>query len=243
MTTEQMIAVVDSYYMTRADHNAKRLKCSLIAAYAVELGYSAQGYDFARNMEVREHIERMKCFAEVQAEDRMHVNNSTAYKSLDVEGFIRSNMGHAQLSKALAELDAYWERVYGQAEMAAAQNRALMKEKSGYEAALKESVIAGEELKAENTGVSGKCNKLIIENRYLRKMLRTYLYPAVANDILIKENALKDADTQVTDAAVMDMTEFKAPQSIWESVSSDVELQQEEYRLLTKMWELCDGQT
>jgi len=240
MTTEQMITVVDSYYLTRADCNEKRLKCSLIAAYAVELGYSAQGYDFARNMEVREHIERMKCYAEVQAESQMYEKIATAYKSLDVAGFIRSNREYTQLTKALMELDAYWKRVYEQAEMTAAQNKSLMKEKSGYEAALKESVIVSEELKAENTELSRKNNKLIAENRYLRKMLRVYLYPAVANEILVKENVLNENDTNVTVAAVMDMTEFNAPQSLQESVASDIELQSDEERLLAKMWEACD---
>jgi hypothetical protein len=240
MTTEQMITVVDSYYLTRAECNEKRLKCSLIAAYAVELGYRAEGYDFARNMEVREHIERMKCYAEVQAENQMYEKIVSAYKSLDVAGFIRNNSGHIQLAKALSELDAYWKRVYEHSEMAAVQNRKLMEEKSGFETALKESVVFQEKLKSENAEFSTKNNKLIAENRYLRKMLRTYLYPAIANEILIKENALRETDTQATEAAAMDMMEFSAPQSLRESVASDIEFQSEEDRLLAKMWELCD---
>jgi len=240
MTTEQMIAVVDSYYLTRAEDNEKRLKCSLIAAYAVDLGYEAQGYDFARNMEVREYIERMKCFAEVQAEEHTEDVIARAYKNLDVAGFLRSNRGNIQLAQALTELDAYWKRIYEHSEMTAAQNKALMKEKSGYESALKEAVMTGETLKSENAELSGKNNKLIAENRYLRKMLRTYLYPAVANEILLKDKALKETDTQVTETAVRDMTEFSAPQSLWESVANDVGLLSEDEQLLAKMWELCD---
>jgi len=240
MTTEQMIAVVDSYYLTRAEDNEKRLKCSLIADYAVELGYQANGYDFARNMEVREHIERMKCFAEVQAEYHMGTTIVPAHKNLDIAGFIRLNRDDTKLAQALAELDAYWKRIYQYAEKTAQQNRTLMKEKSGYETALKETVAAGEALKAENDGLSSKINKLTVENRYLRKMLRTYLYPAVANEILAREGALNEAGTQVSEAAVRDMTESGSPLSLRESVEADVELQSEEERLLAKMWEMCD---
>jgi len=241
MTTEQMISVVDSYYLTRADGNEKRLKCSLIAAYAVELGYSAEGYDFARNVEVREHMEKMKGLITTQVEHQVYGENDTVYKSLDITGFIRSNKEHTQLVKALTELDAYWARVYGQAEMAAAQNRALMKEKSGFESTLKESTVLQEGLKAEKAELSGQNNKLVIENRYLRKMIRTYLYPAVANEILVRENALKESDTMVTEEAVMDMTEFSAPQSIREAVASDLDIQSEEERLLANMWREIDG--
>ena len=71
-------------------------------------------------------------------------------------------------------------------------------------------------------------------------MLRVYLYPAVANEILMSEKALKECDTQATEAAVRDMTEFNAPQSLRESVSGDIEIMAEEEILLQKMWALCD---
>jgi len=240
MTVEQMISVVDSYYLTRADGNEKLMKCSLIAAYAVELGYQAEGYDFARNLEVREHIERMKCYAETQTEFFRDEKILTAYKSLDVAGFIRSNKEYTQLAKALTELDAYWKRVYEQSEMISARNTALMKEKSGYESALKEAVAQSEEMKSVNSELSGKNNKLIKENRYLRKMLRIYLYPAVANEILLEENELAEANVRATGKAARDMTEFNAPLSLRESVANDIEIQSEEEELLQRMWGKCD---
>jgi hypothetical protein len=242
MTTEQMIAVVDSYYLARSEGNEKRLKCSLIAAYAVELGYQAEGYDFARNMEVHEYIERVKRYAEVQAENKSQETAVPAYKSLDIAGFIRSNTGkdNTKLAQALAELDAYWKRIYDYAERTATQNRALMKEKSGFESALKDAGAAHEKTNAENAELTGINNKLIMENRYLRKMLRTYLYPAVANEILLGEDILKESDTQATEAAVRDMTELTAPLSFQESVENDMELQSEEDQLLERMWEMCD---
>lgn len=240
MTAEQMISVVDSYYLTRAEGRDKLMKCSLIAAYAVELGYQAEGYDFARNLEVREHIERMKCYADTQAEFRREEKFLTAYKSLDVAGFIRSNKDHVQLVQALTELDAYWKRVYEQSEMAAARNRALMREKSEHESVLKETTGQGEKLKSDYAALYAINNKLITENRYLRKMLRTYLYPAVANEILIKERALIEAETRATEKAVADMTEHNAPMSLRESVARDIQIQDEEDELLQRMWEKCD---
>lgn len=240
MTVEQMISVVDSYYLARAERNEKLLKCSLIASYAVELGYQAEGYDFARNLEVREHIERMKCYAEVEAEDYHNEKILTAYKSLDVAGFIRSNKEYLQLVKALTELDSYWKRVYEQADMTAAQNKKLMREKANCESLLKEAVAEGGSLKSDNAALSRANNKLVAENRYLRKMLRTYLYPAVANEILLEEGELTEPDIRATDKAVSDMTEFSAPLSLRESVADDIQIQSEEEELLRRMWGKCD---
>ena len=240
MTVEQMISVVDSYYLARAERNEKLLKCSLIAAYAVELGYQAEGYDFARNLEVREHIERMKCYAEVEAEDCHYEKIQTAYKSLDVAGFIRNNKEYLQLVKALSELDSYWKRVYEQADMTAAQNKKLMREKAKCESTLKETIAQGEILKTDNAVLSRENNKLVVENRYLRKMLRTYLYPAVADEILFEEGELTEPDIRATDKAVLDMTEFSAPLSLRESVAADIQIQSEEEELLQRMWGICD---
>jgi len=241
MTVEQMISVVDSYYYARAERNEKRMKCSLIAAYAVELGYQAEGYDFARNLEVREHIERMKCYAEVEADDYEYNKVVTAYKNLDVTAFIRNNKEHLQLVKSLSELDAYWKRVYEHADVIAEQNKKLMREKAKAEILLKETISECESVKSENASNSQKNNKLIAENRYLRKMLRTYLYPAVANEILLEENGLSEADVRATDKAIADMTEFSAPLSLHKSVAHDLSIQSEEDALLSRMWGECDG--
>ena len=235
MTTAQMIEVVNSYYFTRAEGSAKLLKCSQIAEYAAELGYTADGYDFRRNTEVREYIDLLKEGAPVP-----DGNVPVVYKGLDVAGFIRNNREVVQLAKALTEMDAHWKKVSEYAAIMSRQNQTLMGAKSSYESALKDAVTAHEKLNADNAGISAQNNKLSAENRYLRKMLRIYLYPAVANEILTRENVLKDADTQVTGAAVRDMTEFSAPQSLQESVTSDIVLQSAEEQLLAKMWEACD---
>jgi regulator of replication initiation timing len=240
MTVEQMISVVDSYYYARAERNEKRMKCSLIAAYAVELGYQASGYDFARNLEVREHIERMKCWAEVEADSYQCNKNMTAYKTLDVAGFIRNNKEYHQLVKALTELDAYWKRVYEHADATTEQNKKLMREKAKVETVLKETITECDNLKSDNAALSRENNKLIAENRYLRKMLRTYLYPAVANEILLAENELTEADVRATDKAIADMTEFSAPLSLHKSVTHDLKIQSEEDSLLSRMWGECD---
>lgn len=214
------------------------MKCSLIAAYAVSLGYAADGYDFRRNPEVREQIECLKIEAEVFAEEKVAV---TAFKSLDVAGLIRNNPSMAQLAKALTELNDYWKRIYDHAEQISKENSVLKKGKTEYQEEQKKSVLSQEKLTAENMELSQRNNRLIVENRYLRKMLRTYLYPDVANEILVQEKSLKGSgETKVTDAALRDMTELGAPQSLHEAVSKDISMQSEEERLLSKMWELCD---
>jgi len=232
-----MIEIVDSYYLTRSDGNEKLMKCSLIAEYATELGYPVEGYDFRRNMEVREHIECLKVFAETSKEvyGRKYLH-TPVYKSLDVDDFIYSNSGHARLAKALRDLDAYWKRAFDYSVQAEKQNRELMKEKALHEAAIRDMGAELDRATEENAELRSKNNKLEVENRYLRKMLRTYLYPAVADEILRNENEPPQTDTEATDAAICNYIEIGIPNSFEASVSEDNRMQTETERLIERLW-------
>jgi len=240
LTTEQMIEIVDSYYLTCCDGNEKLMKCTLIADYAVELGYTLQDYDFRRNMEVREHIERIKVCAETCKEVHGVKYEPSAYKNLDIEGVIRNNTNNGSLTDSLMGLDAYWKRVYEFSEQASKQNRVLMREKAAHEAMVQDMTSVLDGLKVENSELSLKNNKLSVENKYLRKMIRTYLYPAVADEILRDENEPPQTNTKATDSAKYDFIGGNPPRSFENAVSKDDEIQSEAERFIMKLRGMCD---
>lgn len=240
MTTEKMIEIVDSYYLACSDGNENLLKCSLIAEYAQELGFAVDGYDFRRNTEVREHIEWKKVYAETYREVCGEKYLIPSYKTLDVEGLLKNSGGKDQLAQALRDLDDYWNRIYEHSRQASKKNKILMKEKSGFKETLTEMGAEIERLSAVNSDLSVDNNKLLTENRYLRKMLRTYLYPAVADEILRSENELPQTDTGLNDAAACDFIENNVPMSFEAAVSKDDRLQSEAERLIERLWEKCD---
>jgi regulator of replication initiation timing len=239
LTNEQMIQIVDSYYLARADGNEKRMKCSLIAEYAQLLGYSVEAYDFRRNLEVREHIERIKVFAEVSLEvdGKKYTPAPSAYKVLDVEGFIRNNAGAERLAYALRELDAYWQKVFEYTGYAKSRIEGLLKEKASLDTAIQQKDDEISILNAEISEVSTGNNKLTTENRYLRKMLRTYLYPAVADEILRRDNEPPQTDTSITEAASADFISDNMPLSFEASASKDVRIQSDAEQFIAKLWE------
>ena len=239
LTDEQMIQIVDSYYLARSDGNEKLMKCSLIAEYAQLLGYSVEGYDFRRNLEVREHIERLKVFAETSIEvyGVKYQPPPSAYKVLDVEGFIRNNVGNERLAYALRELDAYWQKVFEYARYAKSKIEDLMKEKISLEIAVRDKDAELSSLSNEKADLSAKNNMLLRENRYLRKMLRVYLYPAVADEILRNDGEPPQTDTAITEAAEEDFIDGGIPKSFEASVAKDAQMQSDAERFIAKLWE------
>jgi hypothetical protein len=71
-------------------------------------------------------------------------------------------------------------------------------------------------------------------------MLKTYLYPSVANEILKSEHVSVLTETQVMEKTMGDFSESKSPESFQESIANDKKLLSQEEQILKAMWEQCD---
>lgn len=236
MLTEQMLEIVDAYFMDEIAGNTALLKYSLIAAYAAKSGYDVNDYDFRRNIDVRNRIEELR-----KANGTFYGTIPVVYKNLDVEEFIRNNRSVEQLKKALLELDAYWMRVFEYIANVKKQNRSIVKAKKELSEEFTRVTGKKESLQNEKRGLTKQNHSLMLENRYLRRMLKTHLYPSVANEILKSEHVNVLAETQITEKTAQDFSEMKHPKSLAESVAGDRKMLSEEEQILEKMWEQCDA--
>ena len=239
--SDELLAIVDSYFTTEAAGNPSRLKCSLLEEYAARLGKQIKAYDFRRDEKVRRRIEELKAL--VKNENGMGIQLGNPYKSLDVARIMKARQDPDELRIALGELDSYWRYVYEStleirkdAETAAAQKKQL---EEAHAALLQEK----ESLKKSNEDSRSEIRKLTIENRYLRKMLRTYLYPALANEILVDENQLKNPDTEATPLAKGKLVDGKFPSPVSAAFDEDRKILSREEELLKQMWDSIPGDT
>ena len=238
LESSQMIQIVDAYFTTETAGNPRRLKCSLLEEYAVRLGYQVKAYDFRRDAEVRKHMEDLKTMVQGEMGTRFMAGDS--YKSLDTEKLMRCQRNPLTLKKTLIELDDYWKQIYDSSLHLAKKNKELMSELDNSKAKL-EGIQKKEGQSQEKRKYSETENKkLITENRYLRKMLKTYLYPAIANEILKEERLLSSVDTQVTEIAMADLTDKFMPDSFTASVSIDRKRKAQEEKILEQKWQAAE---
>lgn len=233
-SSDELVALVDSYFTSEACGNPSRFKCSLLEAFAAKNGYNAKAYDFRRDEGVRKRIEELKLL--VSNENGIGFQFGAPYKNLDIDRIMRTRRDPDGLRKVLGELDTYWQHIYAvsveihrEAGTLREENDKCSKE---YAALLSEN----EKLKDDNRESTSETKRLTLENRYLRKMLRTYLYPALANEILVQEHLLKDADTTTTAQARKDLVDGEIPSSAREGTEGDRALLSREERILEQMW-------
>ena len=78
-------------------------------------------------------------------------------------------------------------------------------------------------------------NALTISNRYLKNALREYLYSGIANEILKNEGSIKQADTEVTPAAMSALVDTDVPAPFSKSIANDRRMLSREEMLLRSM--------
>lgn len=228
MDTEQMIQLVDSYFFFEVEGNPDKLKCSKIAEYASRKGMEVAAYDIRRNETVRVHMEEL-----LAGSDKTLISaSSISYRTLDVAEFMRKNHTSEQMRRALSELDIYWKGIAGMASRFSKENQKLRGEVKRSQTQVEEIELFEVRMKAERK----EKNRLEKENRYLRRMLKEYLYPALANEILKEDKVLVQVDTKVTEHARQKMIEGKFPDSFCKVVEIDRKLMSEEEKLLERMW-------
>ena len=228
VNTDDMLKIIDECYEEHG--NAACLKCSFLAGYAAVRGMEVQAYDFRRNPAARARIDELR--------DLMPFSSGTepmAYKNLDVDAFIMRARNKESLKSALLELDSSWRRIYERA-------CALLKEKESLASSLKQQRAEHELLKREHDGLSALMQQMktdirsaTAKNRYLANAVREYLYPAVANEILVGEGSLIRTDTQVTSEAMASLVDGDVPASLPKASENDRRILSREEILINRM--------
>jgi len=236
LKTDELLEIVNKYFESCGD--AGQLKYSRFEEFAESIGINVKAYDFRRDPAVRQ---RLKELSDTSLLGVGTDQGAIAYKSLDVDAFLKRCRTKVMLRSSLLELDETWQRVYEFATDLKKRNEALRIKVDDADVRLNKLTIENEDMTGKVTDANRINNELLAENRYLKKMLRTYLYPAVANEILCRENVIEHSDTDVTQIAINNLSEPAVPLSFASSIETDKQAVSREDGLLARMRSQISG--
>lgn len=223
------VRLVDELYAQSGD--PKQLRFAALETYAASVGVDVKAYDLRRNQAVIRRI------AEIDALELDPVAlEALAYKNLDIGGFVKTNATPAKLTQALSDLDERWRKLYAytitlfdQARDSADKFHIMVKRMETLEI---ERASISERLHDATASVES----LKTENAYLRKTVREYLYPALADEILRTPGA--DC-SNISVNAIGAMTDADVPEAFSASVAADQQLQSREDIMLERLRKLA----
>lgn len=194
--TEELIALVTEY---RQKNPGKKVKVPAFGEYIRSRGFEIMDYTIRRNPEFMKYLES------VNAENEEAVyNEMVSYRTLDTEAFLAKNRSRTELVRALTERDQYYARVARMASDAIRSRRESEKKLQDAEEQIKalEASLEQAQKKAETTAAKEKNE----ENKKLRKLLKLYVYPEMANALLSKEGILEVAASAIPEASMKENT-------------------------------------
>lgn len=201
-----LVRLTEDYFANEGHGDPASLQCTKLAAYAKKCGINAHDYDFRRDEKVAEKIRELK-----QMKKPKEAGLASAYRTLDIEGLLRSCGDLSVLRRKLYDLDCYWRDIHASAESDRAEAVRMHK---GREELTRKLAKTQKELDAserEKETLAAEKKRLSAENAWLRKQIRTYLYPALANELLAQANLPNEKSQDIRPEARADMIEGSCP--------------------------------
>ena len=187
---EELVLLFEQYLQKQCSNNPKVFKIPQFGNYLRNNGFpQVADTTIRRNKEFRQALnDKLELF-----EDDSYQTVIT-YKTLDVERFLMTNRTPKAIKSALVELNGHYKRIVDAAiaykdEVESLKKR--MEELKSEIAQLKEGKYAFNEQ-------ARRKKELAEENKKLRNLLKTSLYPEIANELLKEEGLLKFDHQTVT---------------------------------------------
>lgn len=187
---QELLLLFEHYLLEHCSNNPRLFKIPQFGNYLRNNGFpQVADTTIRRNKEFRQALnDKLEQF-----EDDTYQTVIT-YKTLDVERFLMTNRTPKAIKTALVELNGHYKRIVDAAiayknEVESLKKR--MEELKSELAQLKESKYVFDEQVRTN-------KELAEENKKLRNLLKTSLYPEIANELLKEEGLLKSDQQLVT---------------------------------------------
>ena len=188
---QELLLLFEHYLLEHCSNNPRLFKIPQFGNYLRNNGFpQVADTTIRRNKEFRQALnDKLELF-----EDDAYQIVIT-YKTLDVERFLATNRTPKAIKSALVELNGHYKRIVDAAitykdEVESLKKR--MEELKSEVSQLKESKYAFDEQVRTN-------KELTEENKKLRNILKTSLYPEIANELLKEEGLLKFDHQTVTE--------------------------------------------
>lgn len=178
-----LISLIDQFF----DENKVSGKVNLarIAEYVRDNGYPGYAVESLRRNEVaRTHINTITGVSKLLSE---HI---ITYKTLDVEEFLTTHTTRSSIKDALTELDNYYRIISEQAVKTGKKYNLLLRD-------MQELRSEKNNVECDRNALSEEVQYLKEQNKKLTQVLKDYLYPDIANDILAKEGVIPGLETHL----------------------------------------------
>ncbi|PRT74735.1 hypothetical protein C6A25_07245 [Streptococcus anginosus] len=189
ISDDELIHLFEQYLISQCSCDLSLVKIPRFGDYVRNHGYqNVADTTIRRNKRFREFLKE----SEIKYQDENYEAVIT-YKTIDVENFMAKNRDPEAMKRALVEISQYYKKI---ANIAASYKQEADKLRG-----------LNFELQSTNEDLKQKLqreNELIDENQKLLQIIKTSVYPEIANELLKEEGLLKNSQKVISENFLAD---------------------------------------
>lgn len=182
-----LLNLIKQYFDNECNNDIQKLKASEITKYINTHGYPDYPASTLRRTPIAmEYIEELK-----KAASNEHYVTVVAYQTIDATSMVDSNRSRNRLISAITERDCYYKKIADSAAYHFEKYNELKKE---YDLEKEKNDFLAqktEELEKQIIQYKSEIKQLINDLTVTNNMIKTYIYPEIANELLAKEGAIR----------------------------------------------------
>lgn len=187
ISTELLIKLIEEFYTLKCNKDSSLLKIPAIGSYIRSKGYPVQDYILRRNELAREYINKLRTTTE-----DTYIRSVSVYRDIDMDTFLQKNNTLSKLKKALVEREGYYREITNSAAYSFKENKEIKVEIKDLKN-LNSKLMLELKQEIENRKIIESKNRQVInENKRLREIIDTYIYPEIANELLKKSGLINE---------------------------------------------------
>ena len=185
-----LLDLIKKYFYEECHNDIKKLKPSQIVKYINDNGYPEYPVTTLRRTQVAmDYIEELK---KTLTDD--NYATVVSYQAIDAALLVESNRSRDRLIKAITERDCYYKTIADSAAQAFERYNHLQKQ---YESEKENNALLAEknsELEELILKYKLEIKTLTNELNVRKTVIETYVYPEIANELLVKEGAIRKTE-------------------------------------------------
>ena len=181
------IELIKKYFNNECNGDTKKLTTTKIVAYIMMHGYPQ--YNSAilrRSPNVKAYIDELKSTAE--NDDYV---TTVSYQTIDAVSFVGRFRSKDSLIKAITERDTYYKKISDSAARSFERYNSVVRKYEGEAIRRKDLELKASEYEEQLEECRASVKKLKKELKAYKSIVGTYVYPEIANELLVKDGAIK----------------------------------------------------
>lgn len=188
-----LLKLLESFYEKECKCNANRLKLPEIADYVRHHGYPDYTVEtLRRNPLARSYIDGKK-----QTAEDTRLVTLVCHKPIDVDAFLATHPTRSTLRQGLVKIDGHYKVVADTAAGVIKEHNALKAKLEDAVEALKRAQEENQTLKEALAAAKQDVTELKSRVRMYKGIVDDYVYPGVANELLLQDGVLSETSTGI----------------------------------------------